>query len=278
MKRLLQLKERKKVLLQQRRELVKDYQRIREEIKEIIKEIKDEESTDNYQHEFTNNYQEKSNQNTGIGEEDKESSDKEVEEPCEQHISTEEEIEEQTSTKRKHEEIICNEQTERMEKRQKRIMNKEEEIQKIIENEQRQEAEEEEETNHEVMIYQREITSMKDGAEMYKLAEKRTRTTMKMWLKYAKWFENEVRRKKDNDPTISERMVRGRVYDEMMKYLTSEKGDQKRIRENLRKQTTRALDHLKLYKKQLKNKKDEQKANELKGIIQDTRIEMLELY
>jgi hypothetical protein len=274
MTRILQLKERKKVLLQQKRELIRDYQRIQDEIKEIMKEIKDEESTNNYSNEFETNYQNESDQTTEINEREEESNDEEVEETHEQNVSTEEEIEERTQTseingnKRKREEIMYNEQAERMEKRQKRMMNKEEKIQKIIENERSQESEEEE-TNNEVRIFGKEVISVEDGAEMYKLVEKTTRKTIKMWLKYAKWFEKEIAKEKRKYPKISERTIKGRIYDEMMGYLiTGEKVERKKIRENLTRQTNRALENLKLYKKQLKSKRDEQKANELKGIIE----------
>ena len=128
-----------------------------------------------------------------------------------------------------------------------------------------------------IVHYHIEGTSIVNGVKTYKLVEVRAERAIKTWIKYAKWFEEEVKRKKDDDPTISERIARGRVYNEMMRYLTSEEKEQKRVRGNLRKQTIRALETLKLYRKQIKSKKDEQKANEVKEMIQENRIELLEL-
>src|ERR1051325_2076064 len=128
-----------------------------------------------------------------------------------------------------------------------------------------------------IVHYHIEGTSIENGVKTYKLVEVRAERAIKTWIKYAKWFEEEVKRKKDDDPTISERIARGRVYNEMMRYLTSEEKEQKRVRGNLRKQTIRALETLKLYRKQIKSKRDEQKANEVKEMIQENRIELLEL-
>ena len=245
MKRILQLKERKRVLLQQKEELVREFQRIQDELKEIDKEIKDEklniEETD--KGEF------------------KEQCNEEIEGLCEQN--TEESYEQDTEqealaketrvSKRKRKEINNEELIERIRKRQKRQEKKEEEVKRMIEEQQNK-------TSIKISDIGKQKISTKNLADKYKTAIVKSEKILKRWLEYAKGFEEEVKKEKNRNK-ISEWTARKRVYDEMMKFLiTTEetKEERKRIRNNLKNQTKRALESWRIYKRQLKENKEEQ--------------------
>src|ERR1051325_8155926 len=175
-KELEQLREREKTLLNQKRNLEKELRLIKEEIDEIILEIADLEEGE-FQQKIRRMRKEKVSQK-GIREERRE--------PIEENMLN-------NSLKRKIEGKELNEQQERENKRQKRQIEKEKQIKEIIEEEFREEIREElTETNKEIENSERNL--LEKGIKLYNLAIFRAEKTMKTWLKYAKWFEEEIKR------------------------------------------------------------------------------------
>ena len=125
------------------------------------------------------------------------------------------------------------------------------------------------------MEYEGEISkedSIENGVKLYRFALIRTEKAIKTWLRYAKWFEKEIQEERNKYLKISEWTARGRVYDNLMKFLIKEKGEQKKRRDNLRNQTAKAIGYLKIYRKLQKMEKNEQRADELKKLINGTII------